>query len=143
MITRLRDRLTILMALAAIFLCGYGIGFLVGEKDGRKNAPALTLPSMDQSGPESWESRTFEQLNTALELTPEQASRVKVHIKKSAAVVRRSQLDSLKIHAHHLIQLQSEIMPILNPEQKQKIRIQRDKLREGINLSLPKTGSPQ
>ena len=45
---KLRDYFTILMALVAIFLSGYGLGHLIGEKKGRKLAPS-TIPLIQSS----------------------------------------------------------------------------------------------
>ena len=45
---KFRDYLTILMALVAIFLSGYGLGHLIGEKKGRKLAPS-TIPLIQNS----------------------------------------------------------------------------------------------
>ena len=37
---KLRDYLTIIFALLVIFICGCGVGFLIGEKEGRQEGPA-------------------------------------------------------------------------------------------------------
>ena len=37
-----KDYLNIVLALLAIFLCGYGIGFLLGERKGQDNQPPPT-----------------------------------------------------------------------------------------------------
>ena len=39
-----KDYLNIVLALLAIFLCGYGIGFLLGERKGQDNQPPPPAP---------------------------------------------------------------------------------------------------
>ena len=41
-----KDYLNIVLALIAIFLCGYGIGFLLGERKGQGNQPPPPAPSI-------------------------------------------------------------------------------------------------
>jgi hypothetical protein len=63
-----RDYATILMAFAAVFLCGYGIGHLVGERRGAHH-PA------GHSGT-AWELETLQSLEHSLDLRPEQSELV-------------------------------------------------------------------
>ena len=72
---KLRDYLPILFALLVIFLCGSGLGFLIGEKKGRQEAVSpVAIASANRD--DSWEKRTIERLNTLLTLTDEQRAKI-------------------------------------------------------------------
>ncbi|MFP6865423.1 MAG: hypothetical protein VCA35_05735 [Roseibacillus sp.] len=52
--------LSIALALLAIFLCGYGIGFLFGERKGLRSVPdSLTQPPTQTSSIANWEETTL------------------------------------------------------------------------------------
>ena len=72
----LRDYLTILIALLAIFLCGYGVGFLLGEKKGRDQASFSALTTGNENDTGDWEALTMERLTRLLSLTEEQKSKI-------------------------------------------------------------------
>ncbi|MDC1405427.1 hypothetical protein N8343_07175, partial [Akkermansiaceae bacterium] len=68
----LREYLTILMALLVIFLCGYGVGFLLGEKKGKQQAAPLTLVAGTGENTSAWEESTLQRISNLLKLTEEQ-----------------------------------------------------------------------
>ena len=87
-----KDYLNIVLALLAIFLCGYGIGFLLGERKEQGNQPPPPAPS-SQPAPivdwESWERSTFQTIEGAIgELTPEQRHSIRREVSETAKRIR-------------------------------------------------------
>lgn len=116
----LRDYLSIAAALLAIFFCGYGIGFLLGERKAtlRLQAP----PPAREGGVTDWESQTLATLQKSIELSPDQLARVKEEIARSAEKVREAREDALQSYRSELGALHQRLKPHLSPEQWQKLQ---------------------
>ncbi|MCH1419392.1 MAG: hypothetical protein L7W40_03755, partial [Akkermansiaceae bacterium] len=65
---KLRDYLTIIFALLVIFICGCGVGFLIGEKEGRQATETPTAIGSEHDS-DTWEKQTMESLESRLELS--------------------------------------------------------------------------
>lgn len=130
---KLRDYLTILMALVAIFLSGYGLGHLIGEKKGRKLAPS-TIPliqgSEDSTRP--WEKRTLERLQQTLSLNAEQEAAVEKEIAFISAQINKSRNETLRKYFLSLLDLHDRIRPHLTSEQQKILKKDQENLRRSL-----------
>ena len=129
----LRDYLTILFALLAIFSCGIGVGFLIGEKKGHREAEK---PRMIKSGHdhEAWESQTMERLETLLKLDVSQHDEVLSEVKTTSAEIGKGREDTLANHYRAILALHDRLFPHLNPDQQRKIQKDRESLQRAIHL---------
>ncbi len=107
-----RDYLAIGAALLAIFLCGYGIGFLFGERK-EKNRSAHASPP----GNSSWEVSTLAKIEETIELTPAQLEEIRAEIEKSAVAVDAARSQAKKAYAAEFMRLNERLRPHLTPEQ--------------------------
>jgi hypothetical protein len=64
---KLRDYLTIIFALLVIFICGCGVGFLIGEKEGRQETETPTAIGSEHDS------------DTSLEITNNQETAIEDH----------------------------------------------------------------
>ena len=113
----LRYYLTTAAALLAILLCGYGVGFLVGEH--------LTQNRLGSSGgprpPASWESTTLDRLTRELALTPRQQEQVKKEIGTSSGTIGRARLDAVRVYRAELLDLHQRLLPFLDEHQRKQV----------------------
>jgi histidinol dehydrogenase len=134
---RRKDYLTIGMALLAIFLCGYGIGFLLGEKKGQQKVTASTLvPSIEKDGKDAWVERTLDNFDRDLELTPDQEKAVAKKIEQAYEEIRKSRGEALLQYSRHILDLHRDLMPLLDESQRAKVEAQQDRLRKSLDLSF-------
>ncbi len=115
-----KDYLSIALALLAIFLCGYGIGFLFGERKGLRHAPPP--PPAPTTSIAHWEENTLAVLQKTIELTPEQLAKVKAEIAASAATVRTARNGAFEAYRAELEELHQRLKPHLTPEQWEKLQ---------------------
>lgn len=131
---RLRDYFTILMALLAIFLCGIGIGHMLGEKKGRKNQPAITLPAPDDKESTNWEDLMLQRLDSLLSLSPDQREKILAEISTTSDEIRASRRDAIQDYYRHLLALHDRLPAHLTQEQSMKIESIRSSLRQAVEL---------
>jgi len=116
----LRDYLTIATALIAILLCGYGIGFLVGE---RTTQNRFAMSSGDTTEHQNnWESVTLERLSNELKLTPEQRKKVRGEIEKSSRNITRTRTRAVREYRKELLDLHRRIEPELTETQRHQMQ---------------------
>ena len=136
----LRDYLTILFALLVIFLCGSGVGFLIGEKKGRQQTSStVTIPASNRDA--SWEERTLERLNGLLNLTDDQRARVRGEVESASDQIHQSREAAVKDHYQALLELHDRLLPHLNPDQQEKIKKDRKSLQHAIDLRFQSSSS--
>ncbi len=134
---RLKDYLIISMALLAIFLCGYGIGFLLGEKRGRQTPDTLVIESPSaKEGKGLWVERTLARFDRELKLTPTQKKAVAAEIEKTYDEIRESRQEALLEYSKHILELHTQLIPHLDEAQKASVEKQRQKLRQTLDLDL-------
>ncbi|MGJ8695846.1 MAG: hypothetical protein ACSHYF_05970 [Verrucomicrobiaceae bacterium] len=129
----LRDYLTILMALLAIFLCGYGVGYLLGEKKGRDLSPPLALAGNSDEDAATWEGRTVDRLNNFLALTDSQREKVESEVKTTSREIQISRDQAVEDYYLHLLDLHDRLLPHLDEQQQAKIKKDRKSLQRAIN----------
>lgn len=123
---RLRDYLAILAALLVIFLCGGGIGYLLGEKKGRSEGHSVPTSASPPSG--DWSGRTMGRLDESLDLTESQRPQVRAEVESTAQKITTSRNQAVAEYYRHLLQLHDDLLPHLEPEQQKKIAKAREKL---------------
>ena len=130
---KLRDYLTILMALVAIFLSGYGLGHLIGEKKGRKLAPS-TIPLIQNSEESTrpWEKRTLDRLQQTLSLNAEQEAAVEKEIAFISQQINKSRNETLQKYFLSLLALHDRIRPHLTSEQQKILKKERENLQRSL-----------
>ena len=135
---KLRDYLTILMALGAIFLSGYGLGHLVGEKKGRKLTPS-TIPIIQspEDSTQPWEERTLDRLQQTLSLNAEQEAAVDKEISLVSKEINKSRSETLHKYFLSLLALHDRILPLLNPDQQEILKKDRKNLQRSIESQFP------
>jgi len=127
----LRDYLTIAAALLAILLCGYGIGFLVGERTTQKR---LASGSADAAGHRrDWENATLERLSDELDLTPEQQLQAGGEIHESAEKIARIRDRAIDAYRKELLDLHERIGPCLSEKQRRRMEESRQLLKKSLD----------
>lgn len=117
-----KDYLSIALALLAIFLCGYGLGFLFGERKGLRHAPPPPSRPAPTSSIANWEKTTLATLEKRIELTPAQRAMVQAEIATSAARVRSAREEALAIYQAELAALHQRLRPHLTTEQWEQLQ---------------------
>jgi hypothetical protein len=117
---------TILMAFAAVFLCGYGIGHLVGER----RTPSD--PGPPPSSSPAWEQQTLETLQASLDLRPEQIAQVEKELSATAQDISKSHQAVLLDYHRHIDRLYERLIKILDEEQAARLRHEKKGLEKQI-----------
>ena len=112
------DYLSITAALVAILLCGYGIGFLVGERTTRQR---LTPQPGTVQGQPDWSAATVDRLTRELRLTPTQQTAVAGEIDLTAATIAAARQQAIRAYRLALIDLHQRLRPHLDPAQRKQI----------------------
>ncbi len=134
---KLRNSLTIAMTSLTILLCGYAVGFLLGEKKGKKMATSIAIspPGLgDQKAP--WVQRSLEKFDQELRLSSNQKKLARAEITTTYDHIRKSRLEALKHYSSHIVDLHSRLLPHLDAPQKELVIKQRDALQETLDLGL-------
>lgn len=129
-----RDYCTIIMAFAAVFLCGYGVGHLVGERRIRPEGP---LPPTA-----SWEGETLRTLTESLELRPDQARAVEEELSRTAHAIQESHDAVLLDYHQHVLRLYESLIKIVDEEQASRLRAEKNSLENQIQRLSRQRGVP-
>ena len=120
-----RNYLAIIVALLAILLCGYGIGFLVGERTTRlRLAPASGSP---QAHPD-WPAATVERLTRELSLTPAQQAAIENEVRLTATTIATTRHQAIRQYRIALIDLHQRLLPHLDANQRKQVEESRKQL---------------
>jgi hypothetical protein len=120
-----RNYLAITVALLAILLCGYGIGFLVGERTTRlRLAPAS---GSSQAHPD-WPATTVERLTRELSLTPAQQAAVENEVRLTATTIDTTRHQAIRQYRVALIDLHQRLLPHLDANQRKQVEESRKQL---------------
>lgn len=126
--TNLRDKATILMAFAAVFLCGYGVGHIIRDRQ---------IASAAQPSPPTtvaWEKETLSLLKDSLELRPEQIGPVESELSKTAREIDRSHHRALLDYHRHLLSLYQRLIALLDQAQADRLREEKRLLDQQIDI---------
>lgn len=128
----LRDKATIVMAFAAVFLCGYGIGHLVRD---RQIPP--TPASSDTTTTVTWEKETLSLLRETLDLRPSQVEQVERELSRTAEEIDQSHHAVLLEYHLHLSKLYERLINLLDQSQADRLREEKRLLDRQIeNMSI-------
>ena len=123
-----RDHATILFAFTAVFLCGYGIGHLVGARRSESG------PSRTAHDAPAWERQTLQALKTSLNLRPEQVPAVEKELTLTAQAIAESHQEVILDYHHHLDRLYQRLIEILDEEQCDRLRVEKKALEKQIEV---------
>ena len=121
-----RDYLTISMAMLTILLCGYGLGHLMGEKKGLQNR-ATQDPAPQLS--ENWAAQTRRDLETHLQLNPEQISFAREKIRPFAATLEDDLRQLRTARTRNLLEFYDILESRLEDHQRSDLQNLRETLR--------------
>ena len=133
----IRDHLTILMAFAAVFLCGYGIGHLVGERKGATTGVGSAPPS-----PPAWQQHALQSMRQSLALRPDQEAPVQAELEKTAAAIRDSSDEVVLEYLQHLDRLYARLLGLLDDEQARHLQREKESLEKEIQFRLNASQTP-
>ena len=126
-----RDYLTIAAALLAILLCGYGIGFLVGEHTTQRRLG--TGKGTDPAQQQDWEADTLDRLSAELGLTEEQKPAIREEIRASSGEISRARARALQDYHKSLLDLHERLLPYLTEKQRQQVEESHKQLLEMLD----------
>ncbi len=119
----LKDYLTIVMAFAAIFLAGYGIGHIVG---GRNVAAAPE--------PRPWEEQSLSLLQRTLELDEAETAAAEREIAATSAKIRASRHQAVLEYHRHLDDLYGRLIPQLGGRNAERLSREKRELERQIEI---------
>jgi uncharacterized protein YdcH (DUF465 family) len=119
----LRDHLTILMAFAAVFLCGFGIGNLLAKRQ---------VSALAVANEPSWESISLSNLTAALELDQNEARQVEEELALTAARIEESRFAALLSYHQHLDDLYGRLIANLDEPRASRLRQEKIELENAI-----------
>jgi len=133
---RLRDYLSILTALLVIFICGYGIGQMLGRKQERARLQTVTLPAPapHDKHTKKWGDTMMSRLDDLLELDEDQEKQILQEIELASREIRESRRNAMQDYYRHLLTLCDRLPNHLTPEQTRKIEGLRATLRQTVEL---------
>ena len=119
-----KDYLSIALALLAIFLCGYGIGFLLGQRSQPSQSPDPSSREVRIPDWESWERSVVRGIEKDIpDLTPEQRQSIRREVSETATRIKtarqtgRREFQSLdKRLKQHLTPEQQAKLPSASPD---------------------------
>jgi hypothetical protein len=126
------DYLSISAALVAILLCGFGIGFLVGERITLNRAGSSIVPERAQS---EWAAETAERLARDLKLNESQAIAVQQEVATAAREIAAARSTAIRDYHQTLLSLHLRLLPHLNPEQRHTVEESYRKLKLALDKS--------
>ena len=130
---KLRDYLTIIFALLVIFICGCGVGFLIGENEGRQETETPTAIGSEHDS-DTWEKQTMESLESRLELSDQQREKILGEIQATSLEITSNKKTAIEDYYRVILALHDRLIPHLEPDQQEKIKKDRNKLQRTINL---------
>jgi c-di-AMP phosphodiesterase-like protein len=128
------DYLSISAALLAILLCGFGIGFLVGERITLHRAGSSIIPEHARS---EWAAETVGRLTRELKLDETQVNAVQQEVDTAAREIATARSAAIHDYYRALLELHLRLLRYLDPNQRQAVE---ESYRE-LKLSLDKLGS--
>lgn len=129
----LRDHLTILMAFAAVFLCGYGISNLVW----RTRPPAAPVSP-------SWSMANLASLREALNLDPKKSPIVEEELLRTEERIDAARSAALLAYHEHLLELYDRLIERLGEPEASRLATEKMQLELAIQkLKNPNNSSSE
>lgn len=118
------------LALAAIFLSGQAIGWMLAVRSSEAHQGVPT-------DPERWREQMLARLRKELQLTPEQEEPVRQYLANTAQRMQRDR-DRAMFQIHlQLLKLHDELGPTLTPDQQKTLAESRRQLAQSLQLKFP------
>lgn len=124
------DYLSITAALVAILLCGFGVGFLVGERITLNRAASSSAP--DHAHPQ-WAADTLERLTRELKLTDDQAIAVEREVDAAAREISAARGVAIRDYHRALLALHLRMLPHLDPTQRRAVEESQKMLKSSLD----------
>jgi len=129
---RPKDYLTISAALLAIFFSGYGVGFLLGEKQGRKEAPAPIFAIPEDRQTAEWQENTLAKLSNELSLNNHQKKAIAHEIHLTSLKFGEAYDHTLQHISRQQLELLDNILPHLTDDQQDQVKKHRKNMEKSI-----------
>lgn len=129
---KLQDYLLIGGALIAIFVSGYGIGFLFGERSATNRLTPL-IEAAGQRNSTPWEQRTVDRLTKRLGLNAEQIEKISKEIDATSGEIRNLRQDAIKGSQRVLLDLHERIEVHLDEKQRNLLENDKEALERALN----------
>ena len=114
-----KDYLSIALALLAIFLCGYGIGFLLGQRNKPSQPPAPPAREVRIPDWETWELSIVQTIEKDIpDLTPEQRQSIRREVSETATRIKTARQSGRR----EFQSLDDRLKQYLTPEQQARLR---------------------
>ena len=114
-----KDYLSIALALLAIFLCGYGIGFLLGQRNQPSLPPAPPAREIRIPDWETWERSIVQTIEKDIpDLTPEQRQSIRREVSETATRIKTAR----QAGRREFQSLDDRLRQYLTPEQQTRLR---------------------
>lgn len=128
------DYLSITAALAAILLCGVGIGFLVGERITLHRVGSSIVPEHAQS---EWTAETVDRLTRELKLTDAQIVAVEKEVDAAGREIAAARSIAMRDYHRALLALHLRLLSHLDPSQRKAVEDSYGKLKLSLDKSDP------
>jgi hypothetical protein len=125
-----RDYFAIIAAFLAVLLCGYGIGFLVGERTTRQRLAHADGSSQTQP---DWSAATVERLTRQLSLTAAQQTAVASEVRLTATTIATTRHQAIRQYRSALIDLHQRLLPHLDDKQRKQVEESRKQLQMSLD----------
>ncbi|MEK7953453.1 hypothetical protein [Luteolibacter soli] len=124
-----RDHLVILLALATVFACGFGVGQIQGKK--------ASAPKPEVSA--HWEEETLSLLKHSLDLAPQEQVSVEREIQRAATRIRLKRDETILSYHEQISELYGRLIEELDGPNAAKLKKEKQSLDEKIQKLRPQT----
>lgn len=111
------------LALLTVFLAGGLMGFVAGTSAAKRKVQQLSLP-------EGWVGQTMRRLDHELNLTPEQRQEVVPLLRTASRDLYAARRQVAMSNFQHMRTFYSSLEPILTEEQKQKLEMAKERMKQ-------------
>lgn len=125
--------LSIFLALLTIFVCGCGVGYILGKKAEQKQTASFVLADTSKEDAATWKDRTLQRLTRFLKLTTEQQSLTTAEVKTTSDAIQASRDHAVEDYYRHLLDLHLRLIPLLDEEQQKLLEKDRKSLQLAID----------
>jgi|GEM_PF-350066 len=125
--------LSILLALITIFVCGCGVGYILGKKSEQEQTTSFVLADTSKEDAATWKDRTLQRLTRFLKLSDDQQSLTGQEVKTTSDAIQASRDHTVEDYYRHLLNLHLRLMPHLDKDQQKLLEKDRKSLQLAID----------
>ena len=126
---KFQDYLTIVAALVAVFVSGYGIGYLLGE---HRTAQRFENQTANVATDTPWQQTTLQRLDDRLQLTDTQKAKVAEEIAVTVRSLAELRTETVLESQRRILELQNRLEVHLDEDQRELIRKDREVLQQKV-----------